>query len=265
MNKCIVLGIVFLFISVSFTGSTNSLSMSKSQTLTFEGNTLYVGGNGTSNYSKIQDAIDNATNGDTVFVYDYSSPYVENIIIDKSIDLIGENREKTVIDGNQIGIVVSIDADEVNISGFTIQNCSYGYNYAGIRIYSNHNIIKNNNICLNSASGIVLSDYNNPSNNNTITGNNITSNNEDGISFRYYSNNNIIIGNIISKNYRGIGLRDYSSNNIIINNNINSNKRYGIGLSDRYGSGNNTITGNNINSNNDNGIELHYSSNNNIN
>jgi hypothetical protein len=40
----------------------------KSQT-TSKGNWLYVGGSGPGNYTKIQDAIDNASNGDTVFVF----------------------------------------------------------------------------------------------------------------------------------------------------------------------------------------------------
>jgi len=31
--------------------------------------TLYVGGNGVGNYSSIQDAIDSASDGDTVYVY----------------------------------------------------------------------------------------------------------------------------------------------------------------------------------------------------
>ena len=37
-------------------------------------NISYVGGSGPGNYSKIQDAIENATKGDTVFVFDDSSP-----------------------------------------------------------------------------------------------------------------------------------------------------------------------------------------------
>ena len=49
------------------------------------GNTLYVGGSGPGNYTRIQDAIDNASDGDTVFVYDDSSPYFE-IISDKIIE-----------------------------------------------------------------------------------------------------------------------------------------------------------------------------------
>ena len=56
------------------------------------GNTLFVGGTGPNNYTKIQDAIDNASDGDTVFVYDDSSPYFESIIINKKISLIGKDK-----------------------------------------------------------------------------------------------------------------------------------------------------------------------------
>jgi hypothetical protein len=116
------------------------------------GDTLYVGGGGTGNYSKIQDAIDNASDGDTVFVYEKSSPYYENIEIDKSITLIGEDKNTTIIDGAKKGIVVDIRANKVVISSFTIQNSSNTYQPSicyGIDInYDNctivNNIIKNN-------------------------------------------------------------------------------------------------------------------------
>jgi len=67
---------------------------------TSRGNWLYVGGSGPGNYTRIQDAIDNASDwGDTVFVYDDSSPYYEFLIINKSISLIGENKDTTIIKG----------------------------------------------------------------------------------------------------------------------------------------------------------------------
>lgn len=60
------------------------------------GKTLYVGGNGSNNYTTIQDAIDNASYGDTIFVY--NGTYYENVVIHKSIKLMGENKSTMIID-----------------------------------------------------------------------------------------------------------------------------------------------------------------------
>jgi alkylation response protein AidB-like acyl-CoA dehydrogenase len=91
----------------------------------YNGNTLYVGGNGAGNYSKIQDAIDNATDGETVFVFNDSSPYYERVTVRKSIRLIGENQRTTVIEYRNtyfpISITVSLTADDVTFSGFTVR------------------------------------------------------------------------------------------------------------------------------------------------
>lgn len=47
-------------------------------------------------YSSIQDAINNAVDGDTVYIK--KGYYVENPIVNKTISLIGEDRDATVID-----------------------------------------------------------------------------------------------------------------------------------------------------------------------
>jgi len=191
------------------------------------GKTLYVGGTGEGNYSKIQDAIDNASDEDTVFVYDDSSPYYENVVVNKSINLIGEDKDITIIDGGgSESTVVYVSADWVNISGFTIRN-----GISGIRIY--------------------CSEY------NTITGNIISNNIFDGISL-YDSNSNTIIGNTISSNNNDGIILHGSSSNTITGNTISSNNNYGIILS---GSNSNTISGNTISSNHDYGIYLYLSSN----
>ncbi|MDH7516914.1 MAG: NosD domain-containing protein [Candidatus Thermoplasmatota archaeon] len=98
------------------------------------------GGSGPDNYTRIQDAIDNASDGDTVFVYDDSSPYSGWIFVNKSITVQGENTNTTIIQGpsgNFTGFI--IDSDFVKISGFTIQNGG-----AGIKIEDfSDNIIEN--------------------------------------------------------------------------------------------------------------------------
>ena len=86
------------------------------------GNILYVGGLGPNNYTRIQDAINASFDGDTIFVYDDSSPYYENIMIRKSIVLIGEDKNTTIIDGRYGKDVTYIKCNNVTISGFTIQH-----------------------------------------------------------------------------------------------------------------------------------------------
>ena len=53
-------------IGSTFAGDIDVKTMSS---VGFDGNTLYVGGSGPNNYTSIQSAIDDAVDGDTVFVY----------------------------------------------------------------------------------------------------------------------------------------------------------------------------------------------------
>jgi len=97
LYKTLVVGVILLLLCLSITPSVAIDSVKKSTYPISSGNTLYVGGTGPGNYSKIQDAIDNASDGDTVFVY--NGIYYENVIIKgKSIKLIGEETNSTIID-----------------------------------------------------------------------------------------------------------------------------------------------------------------------
>ena len=88
---------------------------------------LYVGVGDPSNYTKIQDAIDNASDGDTVYVYDDLSPYMENIRINKQISVIGENKDTTIINGvTGQDHAVRISSKNVIINEFTIKGESGG-------------------------------------------------------------------------------------------------------------------------------------------
>lgn len=131
-KKGLVLGIMVLLVGVGSIPSIRGVNVERQdlqgnntpiRDFNPLGNILYVGGEGPGNYSSIQDAIDYASNGATIFVYDDSSPYIENLVVDKTVNLIGEDRNTTVIDGNLSGDVINISANWVNISGFKIQNC----------------------------------------------------------------------------------------------------------------------------------------------
>jgi len=219
----------------------------------YKGNTLYVGGSGPGNYSKIQDAIDNATNGDLIFVYDDSSPYYENIIIDKSITLIGENRSTTIIDARETGgNVVTINVDGVILTGFSILNCGNNpTSFIGIYIASNNNKILGDIIsCITHFGEVAISlDH---SSNNVISGN-IISNHHGGIEV-VSSSSNIISKNLLMNNFReAILLRSSNDNNISENIIVNNTCGIDVGYST-----NNNINGNEI-SYNTYGIEISYS------
>jgi parallel beta-helix repeat protein len=218
--------------------------------LTPLGNTLYVGGTGSGNYTRIQDAIDNATDGDTVFVYDDSSPYYENVVVDKSINLMGEDKNTTIIDGNEINYTVGLFADGVHISGFTIQNAgNVEWIFWDVTLYvcSNENTISGNIFICDPEP---ISDMNNigigliNSSNNYISQNLIEKYFFKGIEL-WDSHYNEIIENVITDLTRGlrgsataIDVED-SSNNIIKRNEISKNN-IGIILSE-----NQNITSNN--------------------
>lgn len=100
---------------------------------------LYVGGSGEGNYSRIQDAIDNASDGDIIFVY--SGVYYEHVKIKKSIKLIGENKNETIIDAYNHGTCVEIRRKNVLISNFTIRNAG-NFPFVSCGIYGSGENIK---------------------------------------------------------------------------------------------------------------------------
>ena len=71
-------------------------------------------------FSTIQEAIDDADtlNGHTIEVD--AGTYYENVFVNKSLTLIGENRDTTIIDGGGSGDTINITTDWVNVSRFTI-------------------------------------------------------------------------------------------------------------------------------------------------
>ena len=264
-NKLIGIFVCMLLITTVLPVS-GTVLMERTSISTLFGNTLYVGGSGPGNYSTIQEAINDAVDGDTVFVYDDSSPYVENLIVDKSISLIGEDKHMTVIDGNENeegeADVVHIKADGVIVQGFTIQNGSLegGHqknHHCGIEIRSDNNIIKDNVITDNyfgtQIGSITSTNRRNWSNYNIIEGNIIINNTKAGIHLMFGCYNNITENNI-SLNPQGIAFRYDGCNNLVTLNTISLNKE-GIFMAQETKT---TIQRNTI-VDNDLGVEMWYS------
>ena len=265
--KALVFEIILLFLGAGVVSGLNENSITNFKPMN-NGNWLYVGGNESGNYSNIQDAIDNASMGDTVFVYDDSSPYQENIHINKQILVIGENKDTTIINGvTGQHHVVRIAAKNAEINGFTIIGEAGGQD--GVVVYPlieesviSNNIIKDcyygillqatsgrmtisDNIILNNDyEGLLLQD----SDRNVITGNTIEENSHFGITMELNSAQNWIIGNAINDNFAGIQIISTSKQNNISGNQILNNEMEGILINGLLSTAN-EITGNNISSN----------------
>jgi nitrous oxidase accessory protein NosD len=63
----------------------------------------------------------------------------ENVIINKTISMVGENASTTIIDGSNSGTVVAITADNVSITGFTVRNSGWGWTRNGIYVHQADN------------------------------------------------------------------------------------------------------------------------------
>lgn len=83
-------------------------------------------------YQTISDGIQQAANDDLVFVF--NGIYHETLIINKSIDLCGEQQNTTIIDGLNTGSVVTIVSDSVDLRGVTLRNSGGYQDDAGIKI-----------------------------------------------------------------------------------------------------------------------------------
>jgi len=204
-------------------------------------------------YATIQDAIDAAQTSDGHIIRVDAGIYYENVIVNKMVALIGENKLNTIIDGNDVGNVIHVGANNVNISGFTIQNGGPGSN-CGIKVGQWNKPLTGNsirdNIVVNNSYGIYL-DH---SSDNTISGNN-ASNNEYGCFF-YNSSHTSLFSNKALNNKKGIVLFRASDNNTITSNNVSLNYEYGIFVNCSRA---NALIGNNISHNGKYGIYVHHS------
>ena len=178
-------------------------------------------------YPTIRDAIIYANDGETVYVK--KGTYQEsNLIVDKAISIVGEDRESTIIIGQANPYMLLVNHSQVTISGLTliasntkqptVSTSYYHKEIVAIQIEQSQNCNINGNKIVNSGNGIWL----------------------------HFSSNNLIEGNAIWDNYYGIDITENSTRNFIRNNDINSS-HYGIRFS--YRNVQNTIvSANNITS-----------------
>ena len=229
-----ILVITVLLSIVSFSGCIEENS-------TVESRLIYVDDDGGADYAQIQNAIDNASDGDTIFVH--NGTYCETLIINKSITLTGASRDKTIIDcqkSNEINQtnVILINADSCTIKELKIIGTgTASSDTMGININASNNTISNN-IILKNYKGVYIG---RDSKNNNVSWNTI-SNNLYGIATSFSDNNYISKNNISLSSFYGIYLSVSDTNNIF-DNTVSYSGLYGIRIK---ASENNKVYGNTV-------------------
>lgn len=176
-------------------------------------NYMVVDINGGGDYTSIQEAVNNALEGSTIYVK--RGEYKEIIEIKKGINLIGEDKESTIINpisgDNKYAVLLS--GSSSTIRNFTIKNGGKGIYTSAIRVISDGNEIVDC-IIYDTPVGIAIF-----SSNNTIDNCSFIECKDEGIALIGSSiecKNNRILNSIFSGNCDGIELQ-YSSDNIIYN------------------------------------------------
>jgi len=188
-----------------------------------------VNASGSTNYTGIQDAIDDASDGDTILVY--SGTYYENVNVNKQIVLSGIGMP--VVDAGGNGSAITLGAGNSTLEGFSARGSGRGQ--AGIGVNSNNNMIRNNTVSFNYM-GINIYRLN-MIGNNILRGNN-ASDNLFGI-WIGFSSNNTLSNNIMTGNTYNFGVDVWSenidySNNIDTSNKVNGKPVYYLqGISDK--------------------------------
>ena len=175
-------------------------------------------------FTTIQQGVDFAGPGDTLSVL--SGTYNENIVIWKQINLLGEDPDHTIIDGNgsSTPALKCANVQGVTVEGFHITNSAA----SGVSCENATVILKRNLISGNQEHGISVDATSTlTARNNVIFGNGQAGIRLDGLSGTIY--NSTIVNNT------GDGLRCETGTDIkIINNIIASNSGYGIACSDQH-------------------------------
>ena len=194
-------------------------------------------------YPTIQAAINAAQLGYTILVS--AGTYLENVVVNKTISLVGENRSSTIIDGGGVGHVVNVTANDVIVTGFTLRNS--GDTSSGVILDASRNTTISGNVIMNSFFAVWLQ---NSADNSVVS--NTFFNNTDGV-YMAYSTGNVVEGNIVANNTEGIRLEWFSNSNVFCGNVIVNNTD-GIFVGDSI---NNNINGNFI-ANNTEGLFLNH-------
>jgi len=170
----------------------------------------------------IQEGIDNVSVDGTVYVWE--GTYNENVIVNKTVSVIGNGSSVVTVDAGDTLSAMNITSDWVNLSGVkTIDSGTTFSSNAGIKITSNYTNVSSCNSSSNGADGIQISNDSGYIHHVDIYDCTVYSNADDGIMI-ISANNCDIINNVIRLNVDdGIYLVWDTHNNTIHTNNFTDN------------------------------------------
>lgn len=183
-------------------------------------------------YAKIQDAINNASLGDSVQV----SPgtYYENLFIGKNLTLVGENKDDTILDGDG-GTGIQANSTCVSISSFTLVHARFGI----ILENCTGSTVAENNIKGCDVLGIWL----HYSNSNVVSDNHVSNTVYDsGIVLCGHSSKNVLARNTLENDAAGMAFT--GMDNLIYHNNFLNNQNQTRMIESFSNAWNNTCEGN---------------------
>ncbi len=156
------------------------------------------------NIKSLEKAVEISQPGDTILIK--QGTYKEHEIqISKPLVIIGEG--KPVIDGEEEGSIIKINASGVSFSGLIIRNVGFSHRkeFAAIHLFESDDFRISDNVLENVFFGILIER-----------------------SKRGIIENNLILGSSEKEFYSGNGIHGWNSSHLIINNNVIRNLRDGI-------------------------------------
>jgi parallel beta-helix repeat protein len=226
----ILISVSMLFICIPTGSASRSIYVKESYPFT--------NGDGSGNrpYQSIQYALDRASDGDTIYVFEGN--YNETLVITKQVSLIGINQSTTIISksGENHRYLIEIDSSYVTLENLTISDPRNNNLVALVYITSDSVTLQSNNFSQSRTWGVYFTDsddntignndiyrtkgiYLASSDNNVFSNNNFSHCLQSSIHLSS-SNENIIFNNTFFHNYYDIFIQSQ-------NNNVSQNAIYG--------------------------------------
>lgn len=177
-------------------------------------------------YPNITTAVNHAQNGDVIFVK--NGVYLESVTINKTLTLQGENKDNTIVDGNNHGPAFLVKSEKVKITGFKVRNVESpaqvtSNNYPGIHLLGATHCYIYDNVVVKCGKGIWIYEGS-----NNYVSENLAVGNGYGVLLQSTAQNQIV-NNTAENGLNGIFVANSQSNTL--KDNVMRANQYNFGAS----------------------------------